>query len=54
MKKDKPNEFAGATPEALAKALLRPIRREEAQPQESRKQVAEEAAGLQSPALSSS
>lgn len=46
MKKEKPNEFAGATPEALAKALLRPIRREEAQPQESQKQVvAKEAVG---------
>ena len=44
MKKEKPNEFAGATPEALAKALLRPTRKEPRPKPADRKQAAKEPA----------
>ena len=45
MKNEKPSEFAGATTEALARALLCPIRSREPQPKPaSRKEAAKEAA----------
>ncbi len=37
MKKEKPSEFADATPEALAKALLRPVRKKPQPKPEDRK-----------------
>lgn len=44
MKNEKPREFAGATPEVLARALLRPLRKEPQPKPASRRDGAKEAA----------